>query len=91
MIEVSGVTATSTSTCAASTGTTALKLTIAGTPVTIPDTPNHTIDLGAGARIVVNEQTTTPTGLTVNALHITGLGGADVVLASSTSGAHNCT
>ncbi|MFF4276452.1 choice-of-anchor P family protein [Streptomyces sp. NPDC001536] len=90
VIEATGITATSTSTCTASTGTTDLKLTIAGTPVTVPDAPNHTIDLGAGAKIVVNEQTRTATGLTVNALHISGLGGADVVVASSTSGAHNC-
>jgi hypothetical protein len=90
VIEVSGVTATSTSTCEASTGKTDLKLTIAGTPVTVPDTPNYAIDLGAGAKIVVNEQTRTATGLTVNALHITALGGADVVVASSTSAAHNC-
>ncbi len=90
VIEATGITATSTSTCTASTGTTDLKLTIAGTPVTVPDIPDYAIDLGAGAKIVVNEQTRTATGLTVNALHISGLGGADVVVASSTSAAHNC-
>lgn len=90
VIEVSGVTATSTSTCEASTGTTDLKLSIAGTPVTVPDTPNYAIDLGAGAKLVVNEQVKTANGLTVNALHVSALGGADVLIASSTSGAHNC-
>ncbi|MFD8453369.1 MULTISPECIES: choice-of-anchor P family protein [Streptomyces] len=90
VIEASGITATSTSTCEASSGTTDLKLTVAGVPVALPDAPDYAIDLGAGAKIVVNEQTETADGLTVNALHITALGGADVVVASSTSSAHNC-
>jgi hypothetical protein len=90
VIEATGLTTTSTSTCEASSGATDLELSIAGTPVTVPDTPNYSIDLGATAKLVVNEQTETADGLTVNALHVTGLGGIDVVVASSTSGAHNC-
>ncbi|MDT7843849.1 M23 family metallopeptidase [Streptomyces justiciae] len=90
VVEATGVTATSKSTCEASTGATDLKLTIAGTPVTVPNVPNYSIDLGPTAKLVVNEQLKTPNGLTVNALHLTALGGADVVVASSTSGAHNC-
>ncbi|MBE8476921.1 M23 family metallopeptidase [Streptomyces justiciae] len=90
VVEATGVTATSKSTCEASTGATDLKLTIAGTPITVPNVPNYSIDLGPTAKLVVNEQLKTPNGLTVNALHLTALGGADVVVASSTSGAHNC-
>ncbi|MFI6691846.1 choice-of-anchor P family protein [Streptomyces sp. NPDC050433] len=56
VIEVSGLTATSTSSCPSKAGTTKLTLTVAGTPVTIPDNPNHTIDLGV-AKHVTNEQT----------------------------------
>ncbi|MFC9246769.1 choice-of-anchor P family protein [Streptomyces sp. NPDC057136] len=84
------LTASSTSTCTSKKGSTALTLSIAGTPVTVPDTPNHTLDLGIGVKAVVNEQTETADGLTVNALHVTGLGGIDVVIGSSTSAAHNC-
>jgi murein DD-endopeptidase MepM/ murein hydrolase activator NlpD len=90
VIEASGLTASSTSTCATKEGSTKLTLTIAGTPVTVPDTPNHTIDLGIGAKLVTNEQTETADGLTVTALHLTAPGGIDVTLASSTSAAHNC-
>lgn len=90
VIKVSGLTASSTSTCAAKEGSTKLTLNVAGTPVTVPDTPNYTIDLGVGAKIVTNEQTETADGLTVNALHVTALGGVDVVIGSSTSAAHNC-
>ncbi|WP_406863714.1 M23 family metallopeptidase [Streptomyces sp. HUAS MG47] len=90
VIRVSGVTATSASSCTAKEGSASLDLSIAGTPVTVPDTPNHTIDLGVGVRLVVNEQTETAEGLTVNAVHLTAPGGVDVTLASSTSGAHHC-
>ncbi|WP_406385242.1 choice-of-anchor P family protein [Streptomyces sp. NBC_01618] len=90
VIQASGLTASSTSTCTLKKGSTALTLSIAGTPVTVPDTPNHTIDLGVGVKAVINEQTETADGLTVNALHVTGLGGIDVVIGSSTSAAHNC-
>ncbi|MFD8827590.1 choice-of-anchor P family protein [Streptomyces sp. NPDC059605] len=90
VVQVSGLTTSSTSTCTSKKGSTTLTLSIAGTPVTVPNTPNHTIDLGVGVKVVVNEQTETADGLTVNALHVTGLGGIDVVIGSSTSAAHNC-
>lgn len=93
VVEVSGVTAESSSTCSSSKGSVSLELSIGGTPVSVPDTPNYEIDLGAGAKLVVNEQTPVDDadkGLTVNALHLTALGGADVVIGSSTSGAFNC-
>jgi len=93
VVQITGLTAESTSTCSASTGSVGLHLTIGGTPVVVPDTPNHSIDLGAGAKLVVNEQVPVDgadRGLTVNAVHLTALGGADVVLGSTTSGAFNC-
>jgi hypothetical protein len=93
VIEISGATATSTSTCGSATGSTALTLRIAGTPVTVPTTPNSETDL-TGAHLIINEQTPVPGadyGLTVNAAHLTVAGGVgDVVVASATSDVHNC-
>ncbi|MFI7673897.1 choice-of-anchor P family protein [Actinophytocola sp. NPDC049390] len=91
VLTLSGLTSTSASDCDGSTGTVDLELTVAGRPVDVGDAPNSTVDLGvAGAKLVVNEQVTTEDGLTVNAVHLTALGGVDVVLASSTSAAHHC-
>ncbi|WP_329078537.1 choice-of-anchor P family protein [Streptomyces niveus] len=92
-IEVSGITATSTSTCSSAQGSVSLELSIAGTPVSLPDTPNFVIDLGVAGKLVVNEQIPADDadkGLTVNAVHLTALGGADVVIGSTTTGAFNC-
>jgi hypothetical protein len=45
-----------------------------------------------GTKLVVNEQIKNADGgLTVNAAHLTGPGGIDIVIASSTAAAHNCT
>lgn len=92
VIGLSGVKSTSTSTCQAQSGSVGLTLTVAGTPIDIGDTPNLDVDLGVlGTKLVVNEQTRTADGgLTVNAAHLTAPGGVDVVIASSTTGAHNC-
>jgi hypothetical protein len=94
VISVSGLTATSTSTCTSATGTTTLTLKIGGVPVTVPATPNFRIGLAGGAQLVINEQTPVAGadfGLTVNAVHLTALGGTvDVVLGSATSDLHNC-
>ncbi|MFH8442866.1 choice-of-anchor P family protein [Streptomyces sp. NPDC018026] len=93
VVELSGVKATSSSTCTAATGSTSLELTVAGTPVDVPDTPNFEVDLGLAGKLVVNEQTPVDgadQGLTVNAVHLTGLGGAEVVIGSSTTAAHHC-
>jgi len=94
VIGLSGVRATSVTTCAAATGTVAVTVTVAGVPVAIPAGPNGTIELAGGARLVVNEQLPVAgadRGLTVNAVHLTALGGAvDVVVGSVTTGAHNC-
>ncbi|MEY9844188.1 hypothetical protein ABH940_001255 [Streptacidiphilus sp. BW17] len=95
VIGLGGVTSTSVSTCTGSHGSATLTLTIAGVPVTVPTAPNSVIDLAGGAKLIINEQLPTPgtdPGLTVNAVHLVALGGlADVVVGSSTSGAHNCT
>ncbi|MBX7549279.1 CHAP domain-containing protein [Streptomyces sp. tea 10] len=94
LIGLSGVTSTSVSTCTGSHGGATMKLTVAGVPVTVPTAPNSVIKLAGGAELIINEQVAAPGadhGLTVNAVHLVALGGlADVVVASSTSGAHNC-
>ncbi len=60
----------------------------------MPTAPNSEIDLAGGARLIINEQAPVPGadfGLTVNAAHLIVAGGiADVVIASATSDAHNC-
>ncbi|KUN98971.1 hypothetical protein AQJ67_26750 [Streptomyces caeruleatus] len=93
VVEISGLTAESSSTCSTTKGSVGLDLTVGGTPVTIPDTPNYEINLGLGAKLVVNEQTPVEgadQGLTVNAVHLTVAGGTDLVIGSTTSAAHNC-
>ncbi|MCQ4211197.1 choice-of-anchor P family protein [Streptomyces longispororuber] len=91
VVELSGVTSSAQSSCSATKGSTDLTLKIAGAPVEIGDAPNVTVDLGAGAKLVVNEQIASGDGLTVNAVHLTALAGAvDIVVASSASAAHNC-
>ena len=95
VITATAIKATSTTTCAASSGTTTItNLTIGGVAVNVNVGPNSTVDVAGLATLVLNEQVPVPgadKGLTVNALHLTGLGGAvDVVVASATSDAHNC-
>ncbi|WP_229378100.1 choice-of-anchor P family protein [Streptomyces sp. VRA16 Mangrove soil] len=91
VVELSGVRSEVHSTCSATTGGTGLTLRVGGFPVDVGDEPNAVVDLGAGARLVVNEQTRSGDGLTVDAVHLTALAGAvDIVVASSTAAAHNC-
>lgn len=98
VIEVENATAQSTSTCAgdgSASGSTEMTLRIGGEVVEIGTEPNTVVELPGVARIVVNEQVADPDadhGLTVRALHLTALEGgvADVVVASATSGVHNC-
>lgn len=95
VIDATAVKATSTTTCAGSSGaTTIADLTIGGAPVTVSPGPNSTISLLGLATLTLNEQKPVPgadQGLTVNALHLTGLGGAiDITIASATSDAHDC-
>jgi hypothetical protein len=94
VVELSGVTATSTSNCTGASGSVTLTVSVAGTRISVPTAPNSGLDLGAGLRLVVNEQTPVSGadhGLTVNAAHLTASGGMDVMVASSSSSAHNCT
>ncbi|MFE0138715.1 choice-of-anchor P family protein [Streptomyces sp. NPDC059037] len=61
-------------------------------PIAIPDTPGYEVDLGLAGKLVVNEQIPVEgadKGLTVNAVHLTTPAGADVVIGSSTSSAHD--
>lgn len=95
VIEISGITALSTSTCGAATGSTNIvTLRIGGTSVPVPTPPNSEINLVGVARLIINEQRPVADadyGLTVNAAHLIVTGGvADIVVASATSDAHNC-
>ncbi len=94
LIEVSGLTATSSSECAKATGRTTLTLRIAGVPVTVSGDPNSEIPLGGGGRLIVNEQlpsTGADSGLKVNGIHLVlPAGGGEVVLAPTDSAMHNC-
>lgn len=60
-------------------------LSIGGVPVEVTGEPNQTISI-AGGQVVINEQTVSAAGTTVNALHATVSGVADVVVASATAG-----
>lgn len=97
VITLSGLTATSTSTCTAEVGSATVTLTIAGSRVAVPTAPNSAIPLPGGGRIVVNEQSPAPdaeSGLTVRAVHIVVPGASghlvDIAVGTATSAAHNC-
>jgi len=95
VIKATAVKALSKTTCAAASGTVTIEnLTIGGVAVNTDVGPNTGIDLGGGAKLLLNEQTPVPgadKGLTVNALHLQVLGGTvNVVVASAESDAHNC-
>ncbi|MDI3390197.1 choice-of-anchor P family protein [Streptomyces sp. B-S-A8] len=95
VIEVSGLTATSTAQCDKAAGSTSLTLKIAGQPVTVSTEPNSELALDGGARLIVNEQKPVEgadsSGLAVNGLRIELAGGAgEVVLAATNSAMHNC-
>jgi hypothetical protein len=60
-------------------------LAINGVPITVTGQPNQTVNV-PGGRVVINEQSTSPSGMVVNALHIVITGVADVVAASATAG-----
>ncbi|MER5209610.1 choice-of-anchor P family protein [Streptomyces sp. NPDC002838] len=94
LIEVSGLSATSTSECGKTTGSTTLTLKIAGVPVTVSGDPHTEIPLVGGGRLIVNEQlpsTGTDAGLRVNGVHLVlPADGGEVVLASTDAAMHNC-
>lgn len=96
-IQVSGAVARATATCAEdgqAFGSTELTLRIGGKQVPVPTKPNSAIELpGTAASLIVNEQQPVPDaehGLTVNALRLKLGGLSDIILASATSGVHNC-
>jgi hypothetical protein len=60
-------------------------LAINGVPVAVTGNPNQRISI-PGGRLVINEQIVSAAGTTVNALHVTVFGVADVVIASATAG-----
>jgi hypothetical protein len=60
-------------------------LSIGGVPIEVTGEPNQTVSI-PGGQVVINEQTVSPDGTTVNALHATVLGMAEVVIASATAG-----
>lgn len=60
-------------------------LSINGVPISVTGQPNQTISI-PGGYVVINEQTVSAAGTTVNALHATVFGVADVVIASATAG-----
>lgn len=60
-------------------------LSINGVPVVVTGQPNQRISI-PGGQLVINEQTVSPSGTTVNALHAMVAGVADVVIASATAG-----
>jgi hypothetical protein len=95
VIKATAIQSVSTSTCTAATGSvTIANLTIGGVAVNANVGPNTGIDLGGLAKLILNEQLPVPgadRGLTVNALHVLVLDGTvNVVVASATSDAHNC-
>jgi hypothetical protein len=61
------------------------ELTVNGIPIEVTGQPNQTIAI-PGGRLVLNEQIVSLGSTTVNALHATVFGVADVVIASATAG-----
>ena len=60
-------------------------LAINGVAVQVTGAPNQRIPI-PGGQLVLNEQRTSSAGTTVNAIHATVFGVADVVVASATAG-----
>ncbi len=60
-------------------------LSINGTPVNVTGNPNQTVAI-PGGQVVINEQQVSPSGITVNAVHVIVNGVADVVVATATAG-----
>lgn len=56
--------------------------------VAVTGAPNQTISLPGGGQVVINEQSTSPGAITVNALHVTVPGVGDVVISSSHADIH---
>lgn len=98
-ITFTGVRAQSISQCAGAKGLTDIgELRIDNQVIPISSGPNFTTDLvgqlGARAKLIVNEQIQSADQLTVNAARLVitggGMGSTDIVIASATSGVRNC-
>ncbi len=59
-------------------------LSINGTTIGVTGNPNQTVAI-PGGQLIINEQQVSPSGITVNALHVIVNGVADVVIASATA------
>jgi hypothetical protein len=60
-------------------------LVINGASITVSGAPNQTIAIPSGT-VILNEQKTTGSGITVSAIHVSLQGNNDVVLATATAG-----
>lgn len=60
-------------------------LSINGVPISVSGVPNQVFYI-AGGRVVINEQTSSPGGMVVNALHVIVDGVADVVIGAANAG-----
>jgi hypothetical protein len=69
----------------ASAGSVIHNLSVNGVPVFVTGYPNQTIAI-PGGQLIINEQTVSPSGTTVSALHAIVSGVANVVVASATAG-----
>lgn len=99
VIRLTGLTAYAEAGCDGASGAGSVAtLSIGGVSIPVSPAPNTTIALPLGGRITLNEQVPAADadhGLTVRAAHIVvppalGLAGVDLVLASATSGIHQC-
>ena len=58
-------------------------LSVNGQSVSVSGSPNQTVPLPGGGTLVINEQSSSPGSMDVNALHLTEPGVADVVISST--------
>jgi hypothetical protein len=73
-------------TCSSVFGDTELgNLTVAGQAVSVTGAPNQKVSMPGVLDLVINEQTTTSSGITVNALDLTTAGGTQILVDSSSS------
>jgi hypothetical protein len=97
VVDLQGVASTATASCSSSpTGTTEIAYLAVGKTVVVPQptnfAPNTVINV-AGIQLIINQQTVTGNGITVNAVVVSDAGGGssmNLVLSSSTAGVSNC-
>jgi hypothetical protein len=58
-------------------------LVVNGKNIAVSGQPNQTVMLPGGGQLIINEQTSSPGSITVNALHVTIPGVADIVVSSA--------